>query len=512
MVKKCLLAAAILATMIACPNPLTNIAKPTGASTRMITVSWHVAGSQARTLYPQTYPTPSTYDVTLQPGNLSKTGLTTNSWTFDNLQAVVYTITVTGKDSGGNAIVTGSGSADLTSVAVQNPSIVLSYISTGSGTGKIDLTFDAGTSGVTVSSTEFTLVDPAGALVVDRVSLSGSSPTFSYTNTSAVVGTYKMFAKFTGSGMTALKADTIIVVQGVDTAVTVPLTAIDFTASYVAVTGLSLADMTLTLGGPAQSLVPTFTPPNPSNTWVRGWSSGNWNVATVDQNGLVSAVAVGQAVITAVSVDNPAVQANCTVTVKGTVAYDANGGSGSVPVDGNTYTLNQTVTVQDNSGSPPLTNSGWTFAGWNTAADGSGTNYYPVPTTFFMPSKNVTLYAVWNKQVNGTTTINQPPIYTVTISGPTTLYYPRVGDLTPTFNFTATYNGDLDGSTYAWYLDTSTTPIGTGSLSTASPNPTLSIITPTVSTYTYGGHLLMLVVMDTNGLSYAASVAITVEN
>src|SRR5208282_4988508 len=96
-VKKCFLVGAILATAIACQNPLTNIAKPPDASTRSITVSWHVAGSQARTLYPTSYPTPSTYDVRLHPtsgSDVSQTGLTGTSWTFNNLSAVVYAITV----------------------------------------------------------------------------------------------------------------------------------------------------------------------------------------------------------------------------------------------------------------------------------------------------------------------------------------------------------------------------------------------------------------------------------
>jgi uncharacterized repeat protein (TIGR02543 family) len=43
------------------------------------------------------------------------------------------------------------------------------------------------------------------------------------------------------------------------------------------------------------------------------------------------------------------------------------------------------------------TRSGYFFAGWNTAADGSGTTYQPNQT--FALSNNVTLYAKWIQAV-----------------------------------------------------------------------------------------------------------------
>jgi uncharacterized repeat protein (TIGR02543 family) len=175
-----------------------------------------------------------------------------------------------------------------------------------------------------------------------------------------------------------------------------------------------------------------------------------------------------------------------------TVMYNANGATSGVVPSGSAYSIGQTVTVSGNTGN--LANSGYTFAGWNTAANGSGTTY-SAGNTFSMPASEVTLYAVWNKQVNGGTTITQPPNYAVTINGPTTLHFGSPA------NFTSTYTGTP--SSYAWYIDTSTTAIGT--LSSLS-------ITPTVSTYTYGAHVLTLIITDANGLSYAGSLAITVQN
>ncbi|MFB5268631.1 InlB B-repeat-containing protein [Paenibacillus enshidis] len=76
-----------------------------------------------------------------------------------------------------------------------------------------------------------------------------------------------------------------------------------------------------------------------------------------------------------------------------TVSYDGNGASaGSVPVDSNGYDDQANVTVAGNTGN--LERPGYAFAGWNTAADGSGTDYMG-GDTFTIGNSNVTLYAKW---------------------------------------------------------------------------------------------------------------------
>ncbi len=74
--------------------------------------------------------------------------------------------------------------------------------------------------------------------------------------------------------------------------------------------------------------------------------------------------------------------------VSNSVTYDDNGGSGSPT--GGTANTDTTFTV---SGTVP-TRAGYTFAGWNTASNGSGTSYAS-SATFTMPASNVTLYAKW---------------------------------------------------------------------------------------------------------------------
>ena len=78
-----------------------------------------------------------------------------------------------------------------------------------------------------------------------------------------------------------------------------------------------------------------------------------------------------------------------------TVSYDGNGAtSGGVPNDATAYISDVTVTVLANSGS--LTRTGYTLAGWNSAADGSGAFYAAGGSaSFTMGSANVTLYAQW---------------------------------------------------------------------------------------------------------------------
>jgi uncharacterized protein (TIGR02145 family)/uncharacterized repeat protein (TIGR02543 family) len=79
-----------------------------------------------------------------------------------------------------------------------------------------------------------------------------------------------------------------------------------------------------------------------------------------------------------------------------TVTYNGNGNTaGTVPVDVNKYETSATVTVKSNSGS--LLKAGATLAGWNTAADGSGTSY-DAGSTLMMGSANVILFAKWTQK------------------------------------------------------------------------------------------------------------------
>ncbi len=77
-----------------------------------------------------------------------------------------------------------------------------------------------------------------------------------------------------------------------------------------------------------------------------------------------------------------------------TVNYHHNGGeSGNVPLDENLYEIGETVSVRANTGA--LAKAGYNFAGWNTAADGSGTGYEENDTFTIAETEHITLYAQW---------------------------------------------------------------------------------------------------------------------
>jgi len=72
-----------------------------------------------------------------------------------------------------------------------------------------------------------------------------------------------------------------------------------------------------------------------------------------------------------------------------TVSFNANGGNGAV--------ANITINAGSNKVLPSssgLSRDGYTFSGWNTQADGMGTNY--LSGTLFTPLEDTTLYARWS--------------------------------------------------------------------------------------------------------------------
>ena len=85
--------------------------------------------------------------------------------------------------------------------------------------------------------------------------------------------------------------------------------------------------------------------------------------------------------------------AQWTAVVTYSVTYAANGSTGgAAPTDSGAYAAGASVTVLGNTGT--LVRTGYAWAGWNTAADGSGTSYAAAATPS-MGSGNVTLYAMW---------------------------------------------------------------------------------------------------------------------
>ncbi|AMP20361.1 hypothetical protein AZF37_03505 [endosymbiont 'TC1' of Trimyema compressum] len=80
---------------------------------------------------------------------------------------------------------------------------------------------------------------------------------------------------------------------------------------------------------------------------------------------------------------------NAPLTYK--VTYDGNlNTGGTLPLDNTDYLEGQLI---NNLDAGDIIKDGYTFKGWNTAADGSGKLWdYAVDT---MPARNITLYAQW---------------------------------------------------------------------------------------------------------------------
>lgn len=87
---------------------------------------------------------------------------------------------------------------------------------------------------------------------------------------------------------------------------------------YIPVTSVSLNKSEITLAGPGatETLIATVEPDYATDTSV-SWSSTADSVASVDENGEVTAVAQGTTTITATSNDDPTKSASCIVTVVG---------------------------------------------------------------------------------------------------------------------------------------------------------------------------------------------------
>ena len=96
------------------------------------------------------------------------------------------------------------------------------------------------------------------------------------------------------------------------------------------------------------------------------------------------------------------------------VTYNGNSStSGSAPVDGSSpYEAGANVTVLGNTGN--LSKTGYTFSGWNTQADGNGTNY-AVGSTITSIDANKILYAKWTENMT-TVTVNVNPLGAGTIT------------------------------------------------------------------------------------------------
>ena len=192
-----------------------------------------------------------------------------------------------------------------------------------------------------------------------------------------------------------------------------------------------------------------------------GYAFSSWNDGV--DNSTLSSTSTNPTTFTMgtsdVTITATFVQSGGTTTYS--VTYNANGAtSGSAPTDSNSpYESGSTVTVLDNTGS--LAKTGNAFSGWNTQADGLGTDR-AVGSTFNITA-NTILYAKWtpytitaqsNNNTYGTVSLEgnvitgnpqsgyryATPAYTVSSGSATVVQDNNEFTVTPTSNCTVTIN------------------------------------------------------------------------
>jgi uncharacterized repeat protein (TIGR02543 family) len=118
---------------------------------------------------------------------------------------------------------------------------------------------------------------------------------------------------------------------------------------------------------------------------------GQYSNYTHNPNGFVNCLGtttVNDSSVTPTPDPTPTPSGTYTVTYLGNTNT-----SGNVPSGVTSYAGGSSVTILGNSGYPVLAKTGYQFGGWNTAENGSGTNY--VGANIFTITQDTTLYANW---------------------------------------------------------------------------------------------------------------------
>jgi uncharacterized repeat protein (TIGR02543 family) len=208
----------------------------------------------------------------------------------------------------------------------------------------------------------------------------------------SITGTVSQSVNYGGSGsqVTATPALGYHFVSWSDAYPTAIRTDTNVMASVNATASFALDSYTLTYGAGTHGSIVGDSPQTVSH-------GGSGTLVTATPATGYHFVSWSDSYPTAARTDSP-VTGNLNVSASFAVSsyaltYNGNGStSGSVPAVAADHEYDSTITVLGNVNS--LKKTDHTFAGWNTAADGSGTGYV-TGNSFSMPASAVTLYAMW---------------------------------------------------------------------------------------------------------------------
>ncbi len=230
-----------------------------------------------------------TLTATIKPDNATNKAV---NWSSTNTKVATV-------DSAGNVTAVGVGSATITATAADGSGV--------KATCKVTVTQPV--TKITLNKTSLNLsVNKSETLTATVNPDNASNKAVNWTSTNANVATVDSAGNVTAVGVgsatiTATAADGSGVKATCKVTVTQPVTKIT----------LNKTSLNLSVNK-SETLTATVKPDNATNKAVN-WKSTNTKVATVDANGLVKAVGVGSATITATAADGSGVKATCKVTV-----------------------------------------------------------------------------------------------------------------------------------------------------------------------------------------------------
>ncbi|MHC5079800.1 MAG: Ig-like domain-containing protein [Planctomycetota bacterium] len=231
--------------------------------------------------------------------------------------------------------------------------------------------------------------------------------------------------------------------------------------------------------GETVTFTPTFNYSDQSTgTEPLTWSSSNTSVASVDANGVATALSLGTATITATAQSNPAVSGTAVLTVIAPVTLAVTPGTASILMSGS-QAFTATITYSDNTtGTESVT---WTSSNPAVATVNSAGTATPVG----MGTTTITAAAVSNPSISGTASLTVVTLVSIAVTpDPLTILL----SANQTFTATATYSDNTTASIPVTWSSSSTnvatvdaaglaTPVSTGTTTitaTAVSNPNIS--------------------------------------
>lgn len=203
-----------------------------------------------------------------------------------------------------------------------------------------------------------TVSQPLMAIRMDDIDLQTngqSSATVNYTLVPADTTEDNVTLSVDDESIARLDGNRIIAVNNGETKITATCGIVKTSAKVTVTTKVELITLNKTEGvltvGNSVTVTATVTPDNATNTTVN-WTSSDEKVATVDSNGKVTAVAAGNATITATSESDGDVSADYALTVNKAAAKPATNYSGTTSSAGAATTPSYTAPSTPSASTP----------------------------------------------------------------------------------------------------------------------------------------------------------------